>query len=104
MGSMESATETPLMCSKCGKNPRADAASTNPWCQDCKTEYQRTYVSGLKKQTAEQSFARGVAATKRIFAAEFSRLGIGQFTGFEVATLIIRAPGPSFDEAPTPRS
>lgn len=101
---MDLETKTVLLCSKCEKNPRADADSTNPWCQECKTEYQRTYVAGLKKQTAEQSFARGVAATKRVFVAEFSRLGVGQFTGYEIANLIAHAPGPSFDEGPKPRS
>jgi hypothetical protein len=101
---MENATETLLMCSKCGKNPRADSSSTSPWCKECRTEYQRNYVAGLKKQNAEQSFARGVAATKRLLAQEFARLASGGFTGFEIANLIMQAPGPKFEESPEPRA
>ncbi len=94
---MDTATESPLMCSKCEKKPRADRDGTNPWCLDCRAEYQREYSTKIKKQTAEQAFARGVAATKACFAAEFARLGIGQFTGFDAADLIQRAPGPKFE-------
>lgn len=95
---METATETPLMCSKCAKKPRADQNNRNPWCSDCRAEYQRGYVANLKKQTAEQSFARGVSQTKRIFANEFNRLGGGSFTGIEIASLIMQAPGPKFED------
>lgn len=101
---MDSPDESLLKCSKCGERPRADQAGSNPWCLECRAEYQREYVAKMKKQTAEQSFARGVAATKRIFITEFMRLGIGQFSGFEVATLINRAPGPGFDEVTPPRA
>ncbi|HXI42315.1 MAG TPA: hypothetical protein VNH83_20195 [Bryobacteraceae bacterium] len=94
---METQTASPLMCSKCEKNPRADQDSSNPWCLACRATYQRDYVKKIKSQTAEQAFARGVAATKALFAGEFSRLGIGQFTGFDVAALIQNAPGPKFE-------
>lgn len=99
---MATASETVLMCSKCKEKPRADQKGTNPWCLDCRAEYQKNYVSSLKKQTAEQSFARGVAAMKRCLAAEFYRCG-GSFAAGEIVHLIMQAPGPSFEEGPEAR-
>ncbi len=90
-----SETDTPL-CSKCGKNPRADAESTNPWCKECKTEKHREYVAGLKKQNAEQSFARGITADREFLAREFARLGTSNFRGDEIAHIILTCHRPAF--------
>lgn len=99
MATAQDALASPsVMCSKCGERPRADATSTNPWCLECKAEYQREYVAKLKKQNAEQAFARGVAGMKKVLAAEFDRLGSGSFDGYEIAALIRNAPGPKFDD------
>jgi hypothetical protein len=100
---METASEAVLMCSKCEERPRADPTGKKPWCLECNAEYQRNYVAGLKKQTAQQSFARGVAAMKRCLAAEFYRCG-GNFASGEIIHLIMQAPGPSFEEGPEPRA
>lgn len=51
---MSSKTETPKLCSKCGKNPRAPYQR---WCLECRREYSRNYYRTHKE------FCR--AATKR---------------------------------------
>lgn len=85
-----------LMCSKCEKNPRANPDSTNPWCAECKAEKHKEYLAGLKKQNAEQSFARGVAGMRELLGREFDIQGSGCFSGYEIANLIRCARGPQF--------
>ncbi len=86
----------PLMCSKCGDNPRADADSTNPWCKDCKAQAHKMYVANLRKQNAEQSFARGITADREFLAREFRKLGTGNFSGDEIAHILLTCARPAF--------
>src|SRR6266852_6275121 len=86
---MTTATETALLCSKCGSNPRANGKeSTNPWCKDCLAKYQKEYKEMLVKRNSEQAFARGVAAMRKLLMVEFERLGSGAFTGYEISVMI----------------
>ncbi len=92
------AVETVVLCSKCKTNPRADPDSTNPWCNDCKTKYAKEYKEMWVKRNSDQAFARGVEALRKMLYSEFTRLGIGQFTGFDVAHLIRGATAPKQSE------
>lgn len=89
-------TPAPVLCSKCEKNPRADPDSTNPWCKDCKATAHRDYLAGLKKQNAEQAFARGVQADREFLAQQFYRLGTGYFSGQEIGDLMMTTARPKF--------
>ncbi len=91
------ATASAKMCSKCGKNPTAYPETTNPWCLDCLAEQKREYVAKLKKQNAEQAFARGVAAARTMIIRNFLRMAAGSFTGHQVAELIRGSKSPQFD-------
>ncbi len=94
--SAEVSTPAPPMCSKCGKNPPAVPGSTNPWCKECKSDAHKEYVAGLKKQNAEQSFARGITADREFLAREFARLGTSNFRGDEIAHIILTCARPAF--------
>ncbi len=92
------AVETVVVCSKCKLNPRADVDGTNPWCNECRAKYAKEYKEMFVKRTTDQAFARGVEAMRQMLAGEFQRLGIGQFTGFDVAHLIRGAIAPKQSE------
>lgn len=85
-------------CSKCGLD--LDTDGTPKWCKKCRATYQREYNATKEGRAEAAGFARGVMATKGVLASEFSRLGNGQWSGYEIANLIARAPGPKFDEQP----
>lgn len=53
------------MCSKCKQNPRADADGTNPWCLDCRADYQRAYNEGKAERLKDTGFSKGVEAMRR---------------------------------------
>lgn len=95
MPEIEAATESTTLCSKCGKNPRAEPNGTNPWCKECRAKYQREYQETKKEMAKGKGFAAGVAAMKECLAEEFDRLGSGMFSGYEVGYLIRQAPGPA---------
>ncbi len=83
-----------VLCSKCELNPRADPDGTNPWCNPCKTKYMKEWTEMRLKRTGDQAFVRGAEAMRRMLVSEFERLGIGQFTGYDVGRLIRGAVAP----------
>ncbi len=85
------------VCSKCKKNPRADADSTNPWCNPCKTEYAKEYQAIKKEMMKQRGFHEGVREMRTLLAGEFGKLGGGSFSGYEIRELIMQAPGPTLD-------
>ena len=95
---MTDETTTELMCSKCGENPQAYPGSTNVWCKECNAEQKREYVAKLRKQNAEQAFARGVTAMRKSIVNQFGRIGASQCTGFDAANWVMTSPAPKFDE------
>ena len=95
---MAATSEAVKMCSRCGKNPRADADSTNPWCTKCKAEKQKEFVEQKAAQDAAHNYALGVNAMREKIAAIFDRCGSAVFMAHEVAALIRREPAPRPDQ------
>lgn len=46
-----------------------------------------------------RGFAAGVKEMRDYLAAQFERMGSGAFTGYEIAEMIRRAPGPALNES-----
>lgn len=86
--------DSSVLCSKCKLKPRADAESTNPWCNDCKTKYQKEYKELIARRSSERAFIAGVEAMRQTLALEFSRLGKIAFSGREVAFAVVHTPRP----------
>lgn len=82
------------LCTKCGKNPKAGGdADTNPWCQPCRTEYQRERKETQEWRTERRGIVRGFRAMREELAAYFRTSGRA-FQGPEVAAIIEHLPGP----------
>lgn len=100
----ESGTNTEIVltaiCTKCKKNPRADSSLTNKWCLECRAEHQRNYRATLLKQTAEQSFARGVTAMRQAVMNGFGKIGMSTCSGYDALGWIATMPAPKFDAEP----
>ena len=97
----EQALEAPILCSKCKVNQRADAESSNPWCNACRTKYHKEYEASKLRQVVETSFVKGVRAAKKMLAEGFDVHGSGMFEGREIATLILETKGPAYRDAST---
>lgn len=67
------------------------------WCKACRKTYRAAYDDMQLSRKERAGFAAGVRQTKEILAAEFDRLGSGNFSGYEIAALILQAPGPTLD-------
>jgi hypothetical protein len=95
---MATETETLLMCSKCGKNPRADQDGTNPWCNPCKTKYASEYREMKEKQAAMLAYVRGAEAMRQAILGEFYRApSNGLMMAGEVAQYIAGIPAPKLE-------
>lgn len=94
---MADSSET-LLCSRCGKNPRANPDSENPWCKECKSKYQKEYNETKAKQDAAHHFALGVNAMRERVAAIFERCGSAVFSANEVTAIIRKEPRPTMPE------
>lgn len=81
-------------CSRCGKNPRAAADSNNPWCKECRAEYQREYEDRRLARKESKGFALGVAAMRAELARRFGELGFSSLEAWEVRDAILQAPAP----------
>jgi hypothetical protein len=85
----------PKMCSKCKKNPKAgDEKDANPWCQACRTEYQRSRNETLEWRAERRGLIRGILAMRQEVANYFRRWGGRPFMGAEVASVVEELPGP----------
>lgn len=82
------------LCSKCGKNPRADADGTNPWCKECRAAYQRDYEDRKMARKESRGFALGVQAMRADLARRFGELGFSSLEAWEVRDAILQAPAP----------
>lgn len=97
MEAMPEETTAVQMCSKCEQHPQAYPGSTNFWCLECNAQQKREYVAKLRKQNADQAFARGVSAMRRAVMEGFSKIGASQCTGYDAAGWIATMPAPRFD-------
>jgi len=91
-------TSEVLLCSKCGDNPRADGDSNNPWCKECRAEYQRNYERLRLLKQERHGYAQGISDMRELLAGEFDRLGFAEFSAIEVRDLIRNAPGPKLPD------
>ena len=87
------------LCTKCGVNPKAgDASDKNPWCQQCRTEYQREWRETLDWRTERRGILRGIRAMRETIKNYFLQYGGRPFMGNEAASIVDGIPGP--DVAP----
>jgi PHP family Zn ribbon phosphoesterase len=93
---MATAEVTEKLCTKCGKNPKAGGPKdTNPWCQECRTAYQRERSDTLEWRAERRGLIRGIQAMRLEMANYFRQWGGRPFMGAEVASTIDSLPGPS---------
>lgn len=85
---------TAELCSKCKENPRADEDGSNPWCNPCRAEYQRSYNATKEGRAEERGYQRGVQALRAVLVAQFFAQGGNLFTATSVAGLILQVPIP----------
>ena len=90
------ATETLCCTVKDCPHPRADQdpSATNRHCYEHRRESQRKYVESAMEKQEGKGFVKGVAAMRVILSDEFEMQGSAAFSGYEIAALIRRAPGP----------
>lgn len=103
---MATAEETTVkLCTKCKKNPKAGGPEDkNPWCQECRTAYQRDRNDTLEWRAERRGIIRGILAMREAVAAHFRQWGGRPFMGAEVASVVDALPGPSVaDESAKPQ-
>lgn len=93
MGSNCATPQSPN-CTKCGKNPRADADSNNPWCKDCRAEYQRDWDRGKKERERHRGYVEGAAAMREQIVLALARLGNAQINALDTARWVREQPTP----------
>jgi hypothetical protein len=84
------------ICTKCKKNPKAgDENDTNPWCQPCRTAYQRERSETLEWRAERRGIIRGILAMRQAVGDHFRQWAGRPFMGAEVAALVDQLPGPA---------
>ncbi len=84
------------MCSKCHQNPRADTNNGNPWCKECRADYQRIYAEGRAERVKDTGYAKGVEAMRASQIAKLDEMA-------SWATLEVRDVITWIREFPAPR-
>ena len=88
--------ETEKMCSKCKKNPKAGGSDDkNPWCQECRSNYQRERNDTLEWRAERRGLIRGIQAMREHIASHFVQWAGRPFMGAEVASVVNSLPGPA---------
>ena len=84
------------LCSKCKKNPKAGGPEdTNPWCQECRTRYQRERTESLEWRAERRGIIRGIQAMREHVANHFRQWSGRAFMGAEVGSVVDSLPGPA---------
>ena len=83
------------ICTKCKKNPKAGGSDTNPWCQECRTAYQREREEALLWRAERRGILRGVQAMRETVSKYFRSFGGRPFMGAEAASVVDVLPGPA---------
>jgi len=68
------------------------------WCKVCVAKYKREYTALLPGMATMRGWYKGADALKAVLITEFTRLGVGQFSGDDVAYLIAQCPVPKPDQ------
>lgn len=89
------ATDAKPLCTKCKKNPKAgNEDDKNPWCNECRTQYQRERAEGLEWRAERRGIIRGILAMRMHVAKHFQQWAGRPFMGAEVASVVASLPGP----------
>lgn len=96
--------EDKTLCSKCGRNPRMDADSTNPWCNECHAAYTREYRKTLEWRTERRGIIRGIQGMREHIACYFRQFAGRPFMGAEVGSVVDSLPGPGVANEDAPLS
>jgi len=92
---MVTAEKLEKTCTKCGNNPKAGGPEDkNPWCKECRAEYQRERVQGLDWRAERRGLIRGIRAMRECLSVYFRAMP-RHLAGPEVASIIETLPGPS---------
>lgn len=90
------ATAPEKLCTKCNERPKSGGAEdTNPWCKECRNEYQRDYRDGQSWRDERRGIVRGIKAFREGAAAEFKGYSNRHFSGAEVAFMLEQMTGPA---------
>jgi hypothetical protein len=92
------------LCTKCGVNPKAgDEKDRNPWCQDCRNEYQNDRNATKAWRDERRGIFRGIKAMREHIQRHFQQWNGRPFMGAEVAAIISELPGPEVAPEDAPR-
>ena len=76
------------LCTKCGVNPRASLESNNPWCKECRAQYQKEWQAMMKERANGKGYAEGARAMRDHISGELSKLGGSMVMAYEVARFV----------------
>lgn len=93
-------TKTIQMCSKCGNHPRAFPDSNNPWCRECLTTYQASYVADRKAREKSLANGQGFSAGAEVMRQELLA-GLGRMA--PMGMLRVKETSDWIASFPTPR-
>jgi len=86
-------------CANQGCSNPLDTTGYPKWCKVCRAAYKREERTLMEHRLKGRGFAAGVKEMREYLAAQFERMGSGAFTGYEIAEMIRRAPGPALNES-----
>lgn len=86
---------TPVMCSKCGLNPRPNSESSNPWCRQCWRDYIRANRTKELERSRAAGRAEGLKLMRDAIVARFSKWPTAYFSGAEVVSQVTTLPAPT---------
>ena len=83
------------LCTKCGLRPKSgNSEDANPWCKECRAEYQREYKLRENWRAERRGILRGIQAMREVLAGHFRRFPSAAFTGAEIAHAAETIAGP----------
>ena len=83
------------ICTKCKKNPKAGGPDdANPWCNECRTAYQRERAETIEWRAERRGIIRGIQAMRDHVSKHFRQWGGRPFMGNEVSSVVDSLAGP----------
>ena len=83
------------ICTKCKKNPKAGGPDdANPWCNECRTAYQRERAETIEWRAERRGIIRGIQAMRDHVSKHFRQWGGRPFMGNEVSSVVESLAGP----------
>jgi hypothetical protein len=91
------ATETAVVCTKCGAN--LDTEGYPKWCKSCRSKYRREYDATKETMIEQQAFARGARAMQSQLMVEAFKAHPGGFVVWgQVQSWIASQPTPAYSD------